>query len=111
MPSILVFSGSGAIGYFLFNVLSHPNSRVKNRIPHVKLKWVQLTPNIRIYARGRVIIMHHWMNLSIILVISILVNQGFLDLLSTKGILLGGIVQGFTYPDWRKIVLKMEDMG
>lgn len=66
-------------------------------------------PNVRIHARGRVILMHHWINLTIILIISVFVSQGFLDAISTKGLLIGGIAQGFTYPDWNKIVLKIAE--
>lgn len=107
MSSFLIFSTSGALGYFLFNLLSHPKSKIKRRLPHIKVKWIQIMPNIRVHAKGRVILFHHWMNLTVVFVISIIVNQGFLDLLSTKGILLGGIIQGLTYPDWKKFVIKL----
>lgn len=106
MSSALVFSAFGVLGYFVSHLLSHPSSKVKHKLPHIQIKWVQILPNIRIHAKGRVILLHHWMNLTIVFVISIIVNQGFLDLLSTKGIIVGGIIQGLTYPDWKKIMEK-----
>src|SRR3989344_1503416 len=106
MPSVLVFICSNIIGYTLFKFLSHPGSSVKRRLPYVRIKWVQVMPNVRIHVRGKVICLHHWINLSIVLVISFVVSQGILDSFFAKGILLGGIVQGFTYSDWKKIVAK-----
>jgi hypothetical protein len=47
------------------------------------------------------------MNLSIILVITIIMGGGLLDSLFPKGLLLGGIIQGFTFPDWKKIVTRI----
>lgn len=106
MSSFFVFTAAGAFGYFIFNLLSHPGSTIKNKLPHIKIKWIQIMPNVRIHVRGRVIFLHHWMNLTIVFVISIIVNQGFLDLISTKGIIVGGIIQGLTYPDWKKIIAR-----
>jgi len=99
---------SAIIGYFTFRVTSHPDSKVWKRLPQVKVKWFQVFPSIRIFIKGRVIHFHHWFSLSILLCISIFVSGGILDSWITRGVLMGGIIQGLTTqsPTARKIIYR-----
>src|SRR4030042_7041843 len=92
------------ISYMIFDIVTDPKSSIHKRLPKFKIRWFQFLPNIRIHVKGRVIFLHHWMNLSIILVITIIISGGLFDSLFPKGLLVGGILQGFTFPAWKKII-------
>lgn len=87
-----------ALGYLTLRATTHPNSRIRRKLPNVKVKRVQFFPVIRIYAFGRVFHFHHWFNFSILLAISAVSSAGALDYTFTRGLLLGGIIQGLTLP-------------
>src|SRR5688572_19916059 len=93
-------------GYYAFHLTSHPKSKLRGKIPHVKVSRVQVSPSIRLYAFGRTIWMHHWLNLAILLAISIPLNIGLLDHSVMKGFMVGGILQGLTFSDAMQIVRK-----
>lgn len=103
---ILLFIASSTLSYWFFKIMTHPNSSAKKRLPTFKLKSFQLLPNIEIHVKGRIVHVHHWMALSVVLIISVIVDQRFLDALYTRGFLVGGIYQGFTFPDWKQILFK-----
>lgn len=98
------FTLSSVASFFTFNFLTGRKYRIFNNLPKLRIKFLQLFPSIKIFIRGRTIHLHHWFNLSIILVITIIINAGVLDTLFARGIILGGLVQGFTFNDWSKIV-------
>lgn len=104
----LGFLLSSLVGFLVSSLISHPNSKFNRHLPHVKIKFFQISPRLKIVLRKRVINLHHWMNFSIILVITITVGWGLLDNLFSKGFLVGGIIQGFTFPDWKQIVHKKD---
>lgn len=96
-----------ALGYLSFKATTHPNARIRKKLPNIKLKRVQVFPVLRIYMFGRVIHFHHWVSLSILLAASLFATAGVLDLMFTKGMLLGGIIQGLRMPkEHRKVVYK-----
>src|SRR3989344_6643745 len=96
-----------ALGYLTFKATTHPSSRIRRRMPNVKVKRLQLFPVIRIHMFGRVFHLHHWFNLSILLILSIFTSLGILDHLFTKGLLLGGIIQGLRLPkEHRRLIYK-----
>jgi hypothetical protein len=84
--------------YKIWSIFSHPNSKLWNRWPRIKIKWIQIFPSIRITVKGRVIHIHHWFHLSILLCISTFITGGILDSWITRGFLMGGIIQGLTNP-------------
>lgn len=102
---ILTFLPGAAVSAVLFHYFTHPNSKVKKRIPALKISRIQLTPNIRLNLLGKTIHFHHWLNLSILLAISIPAG-GLLDYHFTKGFLIGGIAQGLLYPDAGRLIYK-----
>lgn len=96
-----------ALGYVTLRATTHPTSRIRRKLPNVKVKRVQVFPVLRINIFGRVVHFHHWINFSILLLLSFFISVGVLDVMVTKGILLGGIIHGLTLPkEHRKIVYK-----
>lgn len=96
-----------ALGYLTLKVTTHPNSHIRRRLPNIKTRRVQLFPVIRFYFFGRVVHLHHWINFSILLILSLFLSVGILDLVVTKGLLLGGVIHGLTLPkEHRKIVYR-----
>jgi hypothetical protein len=95
-------------GYKFCNIFTHPNSKIWRNYPHLKIKRVELLPSIRIFIKGRFIHFHHWFNLSMLLCVSIFVTGGLLDSWITRGVLMGGIIQGLTNPSptARKIIYR-----
>ena len=96
-----------ALGYLTLRATTHPTSRIRRKMPNFKVKRVQVFPVLRINIFGRVIHLHHWMSFSILLAISFFISAGILDFVVTKGLLLGGIIQGLSLPkEHRKIIYK-----
>lgn len=96
-----------ALGYLTLRATTHPNSRIRRKLPNIKIKRVQFFPVIRIHLFGRVIHLHHWFNFSLILGVSAFTSIGILDATFTRGLLLGGILQGLTLPrEHRRIIYR-----
>lgn len=97
-----------ALGYLASKTLTHPTkSRIRRKMPNIKTKRFQVFPVLRFKIFGRVIHLHHWIYFSIILLVSFFVSLGVVDLIVTKGVLLGAIIQGLTLPKkHRRIVYK-----
>lgn len=96
-----------ALGYLTFRATTHPNSRIRRKLPNIKVKRLQLFPVIRVNIFGRWVHFHHWFNFSVLLAISSMAPMGFLDGAFARGILLGGIIQGLTLPKGhRRLIYK-----
>ncbi|MBI4029435.1 MAG: hypothetical protein HY376_03655 [Candidatus Blackburnbacteria bacterium] len=97
-------------GYAGFYYLTHPTSKFWYKIPSIKMtRRVQLTPSVRLFARGRVVHLHHWFYCGVLLGVSMWASGGFIDTTVTKGLLLGGMLQGFTMPEARRLIYKQAD--
>src|SRR3989344_3046141 len=97
-------------GYAAFHYLTHPTSKLWYRVPSIKLhRRIQIAPSTRLYARGRVIHIHHWFYCALLLAVSIYATGGIIDAIITKGLLIGGILQGFSMPEARKLVYMQKD--
>lgn len=95
------------LGYLTLKVTSHPTSNLRRKLPNIKTKRVQVFPVLRVKIFGRVVHIHHWVSFSILLILSFFITWGILDFIVTKGILLGGIIQGLTLPkEHRKVIYK-----
>ncbi|MBI2601318.1 hypothetical protein HYW42_05205 [Candidatus Daviesbacteria bacterium] len=76
-------------------------------MPNVIIGKVQIFPVLRIQIRGSVIHFHHWFHFSLMLGYSFIASAGILDHSFTRGILLGGIIQGLSLPkEYRKIIYR-----
>lgn len=93
-----------ALGFLTFTATSHPRSKIMKKLPNLKLKRVQVFPIISIKMFGRTIHFHHWVNFSVLLALSSLTQIGILDHTVTKGLLLGGVIQGLTLPKGHRSV-------
>lgn len=98
---------AAALGYATFRATSHPTAKIRRKLPNIKIKRVQVFPVIRIQIFGRVIHLHHWFSLSVLLALSNFIPIGILEPTFTKGVLLGGIIQGLRLPrEHRKIIYR-----
>jgi len=103
-----IFLTASIIGYLVFYILSHPRSFVHRKLPKLKIRGFQLLPSVTITISGKVIHLHHWLGLSIILVVSIFVSSGILSYIFTKGFLSGSIVQGILTPKSFRLIYKKD---
>ena len=96
-----------ALGYLTFRAATHPNSKIRRKLPNIKVKRIQVFPVIRVRMFGRWFHFHHWMNFSLLLALSGVMSIGILDHAFTRGMLLGGIIQGLTIPrSYRKFIYR-----
>jgi len=97
-------------GFTAFRYLTHPTSKVWYQIPEIKLhKRIQITPSIRLFAKGRVLHIHHWVYCGALLAVSFYATGGIIDANITKGLLIGGMLQGFSMPEARNIIYLQKD--
>lgn len=101
---MLEFLLSLIFGYEIAKKTSKPNSKLHQKLPFIKIKFIQISPNIKIHFRGKIIHIHHWLYMSLLLIISFTARDSFLASDFFKGSMLGGIIQGLTFPDWKKII-------
>lgn len=94
------------LGYLTFHLTRYPSGKVGKKLPQLKFKAIQISPHIKIYSKGRIIHMHHWLNLSLLILLSLFVTNPWLDSYFTRSFLAGGIIQGLSFPDFRNIVYK-----
>lgn len=96
-----------ALGYLTLKITTHPASHIRRKLPNIKTARIQVFPVLRMKIFGRVIHVHHWISFSVLLILSFFITWGILDFIVTKGILLGGIIQGLTLPkEHRKVIYK-----
>lgn len=93
-----------ALGYLTFKFTTHPNARLRKKMPNLKVKRLHLFPVISFNAFGKNIHFHHWMNFSVLLAVSGFTQFGVLDHTITRGLLLGGVIQGLTLPKGNKAI-------
>lgn len=105
MPFI-VFLLSSLGGFTLNNLVTKPGTRLNKRLPKIRIKFLELSPSLKIRLGKRTIHIHHWLGYSIILVITFTFNTGFLNSMYAQGYLVGSIAQGLTFPDWKSIIKK-----
>lgn len=98
---------AAALGYLAFRATTHPAAKIRKKLPNIKVKRIQVFPVIRVRMFGRWVHFHHWINFSILLTLSGFMSIGILDHTFTKGVLLGGIIQGLTIPKpYRKFIYR-----
>ncbi len=94
-----------ALGYATLRVTTHPTSKIRRKMPNLKIKRVQVFPVLRINIFGRVIHLHHWISCSMLLLLSFFVSFGIFDYVATKGLLLGGIIHGLSLPKGHRSII------
>lgn len=110
----LIFIEAAIIGFAAFHLITHDNSSIRRKLPDVKKGPIQIFPTIRLFLNDRTVHFHHWLNFSILLLISIFYIQGgLLDAVFTKGFLVGGIIQGLSMRNTsspRKLIYKHSEV-
>lgn len=95
-----------ALSYKIWNVFTHPNSKIWQGLPRLKNKHFEIFPSIKFVIKGRTVHFHHWFTFSILLCVSIFVPNVVLDSWVTRGFLMGGVIQGLLNPTARKLIYK-----
>ena len=100
------FTLSFLLGYLVTRSYSKNNGMINKKLPQIRIRFLQIVPNLKIHFRKRSLHIHHWIVYSVLLITTLTFNMGVLDTLFSKGLLVGGIIQGLTFPDWKKIMIK-----
>lgn len=95
---------AAALGYWTLKATTHPNARIRKKLPNLKFKRLQVFPVISLHMFGKQMHFHHWVNFSLLLAISGFTSVGVLDHNITRGLLMGGIIQGLTLPSGHRKV-------
>lgn len=103
------FLPAAFLGYKYFDVVTHPRSRVWYKVPQVRINRFQLSPSIRVFVRGRVLHLHHWISCSLLFGVSVYSSGGWIDSSFLKGLFAGGILQGLSTPEARRLLYNMEN--
>ena len=107
---MVAFILSVVFGY-KFNIsLTKQGGKINKKLPNIKIKYFQLCPIVSIHLKNKIIRIHHWFAYSIILIITLTVNPGFLGSVFTSGYLVGAIFQGLSFPDWKKFVIQKSNI-
>lgn len=101
---ILNFLPATAAGFTAFHLTKFPHGRIGKRLPNIKFHRFQFSPTIKVDAFGKKIHMHHWMNLLILLAISVPMTNAVLDNPTFRAFIAGGVIQGLTFSDRLKII-------
>lgn len=105
MQQVLYLIFCSFLGYKAQNLLNHPDSKLYKRLPNIKLKFIQFTPNVKIFLGNKEIHIHHWFTYSVVLIITVTFGSvGILETMAAKGFLAGSVIQGLTFSDWKKMV-------
>ncbi len=105
----VLFTFSILLGYLFNRSISKSGGTINRKLPYIKIRFLQIGPNIKIHLGKRSFHIHHWITYSVVLIITLTSNAGILDTLFSKGLLVGGIIQGLTFSDWKKIVINKGD--
>jgi hypothetical protein len=94
------------LGYTAFHLTKYPHGKVGKKLPKIKVRGIELSPSIKLNLKDHTIHFHHWMNLAILLAISVPMTGTLWDSAFAKAFMIGGIVQGLTFPDANKVVYR-----
>jgi hypothetical protein len=97
---------SAVAGFWFYTIFTHPNKHLNHKIPKIKLKAIEILPNLRIKFKKDMIWVHHWISLSILLAVLSYKVADVTHLLMVKGFILGGAIQGMTFKDRFNILVK-----
>ena len=104
--NILLLIASAVFGYSFSHFGSNPKSKIQSKLPTIAIRFIQVSPNLKISVGNRIIHIHHWIYYTVILIFTLTYNVSFFESLFAKGYLTGAIINGLTYPDWKTIVKK-----
>jgi hypothetical protein len=92
-------------GFVILQYVTHSTkSKIRRKMPDIRIKRIQVFPILRFRYKGKIIHFHHWFNFAILLAISTFVTSSFLDSSITRGFLMGGMLQGLLLENNRNIL-------
>lgn len=94
----------GVTSFFLFHLISHPKSKITRKVPHARIKRIQLLPNLRIEVKNRFVHIHHWMLFIPLYLFAQVKGSGIFQSDLLHGFLIGGIFQGLMYRKSLKLI-------
>lgn len=97
------------LSFIIFHFTTRDELPVKSKLPKLKFHKFEFSPNLRIVTDKKIIHFHHWMACLLLLGISIPLTNGFWDAHFTKGMFMGGIVQGLLLPNSSKIIYNRDE--
>ncbi|MCL4354645.1 hypothetical protein M1349_04235 [Patescibacteria group bacterium] len=98
MTGWLTFFLCIVLGYLFFLYLSHPQKK-KNKIPKISIGRIDFLPNFRIHIDKKTYHFHHWLLLTLIIAVPVVIQENFPYPMMVRGLLIGGILQGLRYSD------------
>ena len=100
MSGLFLFLLSAWVGYLLCLFFCDPinSTSVKKRRPRLAFKNIEVVPYVRIHFKKKTYHLHHWLFLSVITIVGLIVWDGFQHAV-VNGAAIGGIIQGLRYPD------------
>ena len=87
------------LGYALSHHFSHPDGRARKHVPLIRVKNIQITPNLLIATKNKNWHIHHWTYLPIFYIPLLAILRPLLKKHWLHGFVLGGIVHGLTFKD------------
>ncbi|MDZ4209648.1 MAG: hypothetical protein U1C56_00550 [Candidatus Curtissbacteria bacterium] len=96
-------------GFLIMHWFTGLRSKIRRKMPNIKIKRFDLCPYFRVSIKGRIIHFHHWFNFTLLLVISAVFAPGFLADLFPKGFLIGGIIQGLIAFKARSLIYRAQE--
>lgn len=101
----------GLLGFAFWTLTSHPKSKISQKWPHLKIKNLQLQPNVKYYSKNKEYHIHHWINFAALYVPVLAIRKGILRSKFLHGFFLGSIIQGLIYKDRFHIVNKLDQLA
>jgi hypothetical protein len=101
---------SAAFGFILSFAVSHPShpKSFKHKLPHLRIRFIEFSPNIKVKIRSYEIHLHHWFIVSVVFITCSMFPNNILEShLYLQGLLLGVFGQGLTYRDRFSFVHKL----
>lgn len=96
------------LGFALYMALTKPKY-LKKKIPSIKFGKVQVLPSLKIKFKTQTIHLHHWLWLTATLGLVNHIAQGLGNLIYVKLFVIGGIIQGFTFKDRFRVLVKKQN--
>lgn len=101
MEAAILFFVALGIGYWISVIFSHP-AKKKIKLPHFRIKNIEILPNIRIHSRTKTYHFHHWLYMSALALLIIQWSDGIQQYMM-QGVTIGCAIQGLRYPDRFKL--------
>lgn len=102
---VVTFLPGTLLGFVTFKYLSDDKKHIiAKSVPKIMFWRIEFLPCFKIYTNKHIVHLHHWLLFSFMMLTTFFTSWTFLDHLFTRGVMLGGIIQGLSFPDWKQVV-------